>query len=686
VFAAAVVVLATAALAVAAAPELAIDEEQQSNGITWSPGFAFERAYLNVGGPAGVIFERSFDAADQLSWDLTDENGLSLIDGDYSYGLLVIRSLSPQEAQALEEAEAEAVRLRDEAERLSLKTASAGELTTESEVEVKAAAALEEREVQAAQHRAMAAEKRVEEVQVELEELNGPFVVQRSSRFAVRGGVFEFERAPDAESQADGGIDATPGREIAAATGGPVAKITETNSQPSIFFDDTQDEDCSPGWDWRVIAEGGTGPLDYNNVFGIYGTGECYSAGAFTDMQILRLEHDGNNDANSSINSILVQSNGDIWMGDGTWIFDKSTDAISLGKGTIPSEDIEIWDSGPGVRLHDITDGTYGTYFYNSPNLGILGNSSQYISRIDATAPANSIWVNADGELGLGGDPNVNWGLTDLAVVDVVAQLELQSTSYGNWAMMELTSDHWNFLIEDSAGTGHTYPLRIWEDSPTASIDIRPAGVGIGTANPTRKLHVVPDVAGQVVALFQNGTHEISRNDGGFANIRFATSGGPVTQSWLFQNSPTNGEFVIRNQTTPGNPLRILRDAPANSVVMRSTGVGIRTGTPAGALDVNGSIYQRGGIIHADYVFEPGYDLPSIEEHARLMWANSHLPAVPPRQMDEAGREVVEVGAQRRGILEELEVAHIYIEQLEKRMGQQEERLNQLEALLAELE
>jgi hypothetical protein len=204
--------------------------------------------------------------------------------------------------------------------------------------------------------------------------------------------------------------------------------------------------------------------------------------------------------------------------------------------------------------------------------------------------------------------------------------------------------------------------------------------VGIGTDTPTRKLHVVPDVAGQVVALFQNGTHEISRNDGGFSNIRFATSGGTVTQSWLFQNSPTNGEFVIRNETTPGNPLRILRDAPANSVVMRSAGVGIRTGTPAGALDVNGPIYQRGGVIHADYVFEPGYDLPSIEEHARLMWSNSHLPAVPPRELDEAGREVVNVGAQRRGILEELEVAHIYIDQLNGELQDLRERLAALEA------
>ena len=39
-----------------------------------------------------------------------------------------------------------------------------------------------------------------------------------------------------------------------------------------------------------------------------------------------------------------------------------------------------------------------------------------------------------------------------------------------------------------------------------------------------------------------------------------------------------------------------------------------------GALDVNGPIYQRGAVLHADYVFEEDYELESIEEHAEFMW------------------------------------------------------------------
>ena len=44
--------------------------------------------------------------------------------------------------------------------------------------------------------------------------------------------------------------------------------------------------------------------------------------------------------------------------------------------------------------------------------------------------------------------------------------------------------------------------------------------------------------------------------------------------------------------------------------------VGIGKTTPAGALDVQGSIYLSGAQIHPDFVFEPGYELESIEEHA----------------------------------------------------------------------
>jgi hypothetical protein len=96
------------------------------------------------------------------------------------------------------------------------------------------------------------------------------------------------------------------------------------------------------------------------------------------------------------------------------------------------------------------------------------------------------------------------------------------------------------------------------------------------------------------------------------------------------------------------------------------------------ALDVNGAIFQRGASLHADYVFEPDYSLESIEDHSAYMWKNKHLKAVPAVQKNVEGKEVVDIGAMNKGILEELEKAHVYIEQLNNRLKALEKEVKSL--------
>jgi archaellum component FlaC len=83
-------------------------------------------------------------------------------------------------------------------------------------------------------------------------------------------------------------------------------------------------------------------------------------------------------------------------------------------------------------------------------------------------------------------------------------------------------------------------------------------------------------------------------------------------------------------------------------------------------------------VLHADYVFEPNYQLETIEDHAEFMWKNKHLKAIPKATVDESSRQIVEVGSHRKGIVEELEKAHIYIEQLNNRIKSLEETVEKL--------
>jgi hypothetical protein len=241
----------------------------------------------------------------------------------------------------------------------------------------------------------------------------------------------------------------------------------------------------------------------------------------------------------------------------------------------------------------------------------------------------------------------------------------LTTTSCASWRLdgNPNTDSNVNFL-----GTTDSKALVVKTNNQEAMRISSSGMVGIGTATPARRLHVNEDDAKgstQQAALIARGSG-IAGGPPNALNIYTYVSGAPITLG-----------------TASGEAIRITD----------SGNVGIGTMTPAGALDVNGAIYQRGSALHADYVFEQDYALESIEEHAAFMWANKHLAAIPAAVTDKNGLEVIEMGAYQRGIVEELEKAHIYIEQLsrnnselERKNRELEERLVKLEALLGKLD
>ena len=170
--------------------------------------------------------------------------------------------------------------------------------------------------------------------------------------------------------------------------------------------------------------------------------------------------------------------------------------------------------------------------------------------------------------------------------------------------------------------------------------------VGIGTDTPAMPLHVYR----------QTGVDETEfrlENNGGnrFDFINTHVHGG----TWQFINTSGVGgaDLVIRELT-------------------RNVQEEFRL-TESGNLTISGQIYTGGSTCGGgcDRVFSADFALPSIEEHAAQMWGNGYLPAVGPT---EEGAPI-NLSEKTGRMLNELEKAHIYIEQLQKRVVALEQRL-----------
>jgi len=258
------------------------------------------------------------------------------------------------------------------------------------------------------------------------------------------------------------------------------------------------------------------------------------------------------------------------------------------------------------------------------------------------------------------------------------------------------------------------------------TVRIRPGRVGIGTTNPQshvqidNSLNATGSGASNLALLLRRNSIAAGSGPGiGFCSDNSLAVGAKIVHIRTSSNSQGDLAFYTKSGTSGystekmrirdnGNvgigttvpiaklqvegDLRVTTDGDFLGSFLRTSGNLIANGEiyKQGAspvyinddLDVNGKIYQRGTQIHADYVFEPDYKLESIEEHSDFMWQQKHLPAIPKAEVDEAGREIIEVGAHRRGIVEELEKAHIYIEQLHERIKMMEEKMVKLEAVV----
>jgi hypothetical protein len=295
---------------------------------------------------------------------------------------------------------------------------------------------------------------------------------------------------------------------------------------------------------------------------------------------------------------------------------------------------------------------------------------------ITGNAPTNSIFVDSTGRVGL----RTSTPVLDLHIsTSNTPAHRLEQTNAGGFVAQtwDVAGNEANFFVRDVTG-GSRLPFRIRPGAPTSSIDINASGnVGLGTASPFSLNGNTPAGLGLHISGSAVATSIIDAGSVGAQLLMNDRSQAVNSRLWRVFLTGGDIQFASMNDAL---------SAKNNVLALTNSGnVGIGTTAPAGKLDVNGSIFQRGVQLFADYVFEPTYTLESIEDHAAFMWNNKHLPAVGARKVDEQGREVVEIGARMRALLEELEKAHIYISTLNGKVSERDEKLVKLEQQNAEL-
>jgi hypothetical protein len=198
---------------------------------------------------------------------------------------------------------------------------------------------------------------------------------------------------------------------------------------------------------------------------------------------------------------------------------------------------------------------------------------------VTGSSPSNSIFVDSTGRVGFRtGTPVLD---LHIATSNTPAH-RLEQTSAGGFTAQtwDIGGNEANFFVRDVTG-GSRLPFRIRPGAPTSSIDISATGnVGIGTASPSKKLHI----ASANAQVFVDRPVNTASN---YALINFATAG---TQKFFFGLNADSDVGVDK--------LAFFDSAFSSSTaVMTFTGgnIGIGTNAPTEKLSVNGSANKSGG-------------------------------------------------------------------------------------------
>ena len=332
------------------------------------------------------------------------------------------------------------------------------------------------------------------------------------------------------------------------------------------------------------------------------------------------------------------------WSLNGTHIFKNNGGNVGIGI-SIPGAALHIKRDLEALRLE-------GSFSY----LSLYNNTNAYTGFFGLGSNQNNVALgtggsNSAGSVQIWNNGHVNMDVLNTGLINVLGS-NPQFSFYRNGNLTgEIAGYDPNLEISAFRPTSAvTTPGNLLLQVPvnTQFATYYAGNVGIGVTNAAFKLDV-----------------------GGRIRLRSEASGGLTAGMWFnnYDNTQYTG-FIGEVGTGAPNHLGIFGSSSGWSFVMNTvTGnVGIGKFNPGNKLEVNGTVRSKEVVVDniawPDYVFGENYKLASLDDIARFVRENKHLPDIPSaKEVEEKG---LHLGDMQKKMMEKIEELTLYVIELKK--------------------